>query len=122
MKRILLIAVMTLTLFSTAYAMENKPINDQKSIPLEQYSKRDGTKRHRAPERFSMEAYYEEASNSITIIYNGAAEGIVTLSYEGTVIASQPEINTTFELPYESGRHTIEVETDNWSATGYMEL
>lgn len=69
-----------------------------------------------------MEAYYETASNSITIIYDGAAEGTATLSYEGAVIASQPEINTTFELPYEFGLYTIKVETANWTATGYLEL
>lgn len=122
MKKLTLLIIVFMTSIFPSFADKAKETKETHPIFLEYKTKKSETIRHRAPERFSIEAFYEAASNSITIIYDGAAEGTATLSYEGTVIASQPEINTTFQLPYESGLYSVQVETANWTATGSLEL
>ena len=76
---------------------------------------------HRAPMRICVEAWYDTASDSIIILYDGEAGGEVCLYKDGMLVDNSAEINTTFTV-HESGFYTIEISSESWSATGSIEL
>ena len=71
--------------------------------------------------RICVDAYYDALSGSISIIYDGEAEGEVNLYSDGVLIDSSSEISTTF-LISDSGVYTIEIVTESWTATGSIEI
>ena len=86
------------------------PIDDKPQNPI-----------HRAPMRISVEAYYDSVAGTISINYDGEAEGEVNLFRNGELIDSSSEINTVF-LILGSGFYTVEINTDYWTATGSIEI
>lgn len=105
----------------TAQASDDKstPIPIAINIPPDQTKPKPPI--HRAPMRICVDAYYDALSGSISIIYDGEAEGEVNLYSDGVLIDSSSEISTTF-LISDSGVYTIEIVTESWTATGSIEI
>lgn len=76
---------------------------------------------HRAPMRICVEAWYDAATSTLSIIYDGEAEGEVALYSDGELIDSSSAINTTFFVS-EAGFYTVEITTDSWTAIGNIEI
>ena len=76
---------------------------------------------HRAPMRICVEAWYDATSSTLSIIYDGEAEGEVALYRNGELIDVSSDINTTFMIPG-SGFYSVEINTESWTATGEFEI
>ena len=81
----------------------------------------DGSDRHRAPIRISIEAYYNPVTQSIDIYYSGGASGEVFLYLDDTIIGYDSNINTSFPISAH-GLYKIEIIGESWSAEGYIQL
>lgn len=75
----------------------------------------------RAPMRICVEAWYDATAGTLSIIYDGEAEGEVALYRDGELIDVSSEINTTFMIPG-SGFYSVEINTEAWTATGDFEI
>ena len=75
----------------------------------------------RAPIRISVEAWYDTAAGTLSITYEGEAEGEVSLYRDGALINSSSVINTTFMVSA-SGFYSVEINTEAWTATGEFEI
>lgn len=127
----LIITVMMLAAQAVAQAVAQEtpktnpssPSTSSKEIKLEiaQYNN-DTTGRHRIPMCVNLEAFYNEESNTIDIIYNGDADGEVFLYINEDIMNYSSEINTSLELPTTSGIYRIEIISQTWIAEGYIHL
>lgn len=72
----------------------------------------------RAPARINLEVYYNENNHSVDVYYDGVADGEVFI-YQGVeVVGYDSQINTTLQVPNESGIYKIEIISSSWSAYG----
>lgn len=76
---------------------------------------------HRAPMLVDIEAYYNEEEGTLEICYDGEATGETFLYLNGNVVGYDSEINTSFQIS-SSGLYKIEIISENWIATGYIQL
>ena len=123
MKKIftIIIAFLALALPILAQGADGKPT----STPIELSTHPDICKPnptvHRSPMRIPVEAWYDAAAETISILYYGDETGEANLYLNGQLIESSSEINTTFSAS-KSGFYTIEITTDSWTATGTIEI
>lgn len=98
--------------------------SDQRTIYMKHHTngQPESTMVLRAPQRIPVEVYYCETTHSIVVIPTTTLQGSVTLSHNGTIIASSDDIGTSFELPYASGEYEIVIETESWTAIGTLSL
>lgn len=87
---------------------------------MTQTSKRP-TKTHRSPIRIDIEAYYNEEVGSLYIIYVGEAVGEVYIYRNDNAIGYDSELNTSFQISA-PGLYRIEIITETWTATGYIQI
>ena len=123
MKKIFAIVLALMAFFLPSLAEDSKGNSNPKPITLESQpidTKLDPTI-HRAPMQINIEAWYEAALGTISINYAGETEGEVNLYCNGELVATSPDINSTFMLA-ESGFYTIEILTESWIATGTIEI
>lgn len=129
MKKLLFLIITVMMLAAQAVAQEtpktntSSPTTSSKDIKLEiaQYNN-DTTGRHRIQMRVNLEAFYNEESNTIDILYDGDADGEVFLYLNGDIMDYSSEINTSLELPATSGIYRIEIISQTWIAEGYIHL
>ena len=76
---------------------------------------------HRAPMRINIEAYYNEVDGTLDICYDGEAVGEVFLYLDDTIVGYDSEINTSFPIS-SSDLYKIEIISETWVATGYIQL
>lgn len=116
----LIFAIMAIAFHSVAEDTKTEE-NSTKDIMLEYSQYSDDNKRHRAPMRISIEAYYETSTNSI-VIYNSNTEGEVFLYQNGIEIGYDSQINTTLSLPTLHGTYVLEIVGGSWIAKGTLTL
>lgn len=123
MKKIFTIILACMALALPMIAQESNSKSTSKPITLETHTKDDQPHNpiHRAPMRICVEAWYDATSSTLSIIYDGEAEGEVALYRDGELIDSSSVINTTFLIP-ESGFYSVEINTESWTATGSFEI
>jgi len=123
MRRILAFITVMITIAFQSIAKESN--NDSSTIPvgIEVHKKHNNSSRnmHRAPMRINIEAYYDEASHTLDIMYDGEAEGEVFLYLNGSVIEYDSVINTSFQI-YTPGLYKIEIISESWVAEGYFSI
>lgn len=95
---------------SVPVAMDIHPIINKPNHPI-----------HRAPVHICVEAWYNAEHGTISINYYGEIPGEVNLYCDGMLVATAPEINTTFVIG-ESGYYTLEIVTESWTAIGSIEI
>lgn len=124
MKKILSLILLMMTFAS--HAMAETPTtstSSSQSILLEiSQLNNDNTGRHRTPMRINIEAWYNTETNSIDILYDGEAEGEVFLYLNGAVVEYDSKINTSLEIPSNSGFYKIEIIGNCWTASGSIQL
>lgn len=75
----------------------------------------------RAPMYIDLEAFYDSESQTINVCYDGEIEGEVYLYLNENVVGYDSEINTSFQIS-SPGLYKIEVISESWIATGYIQL
>lgn len=112
---------MTLAFPMTAQESDSK--STSKPITLEAHKKDDRPHNpiHRAPMRIPVEAWYDTATETISILYFGEATGEANLYKDGLLIERSFDINTTFAVS-EAGFYTIGIMTDSWTASGSINI
>jgi len=122
MKKFLALIIVVFTTCITSFADETSSNSTPKNIGLQYSIKSNGSSIHRAPMRINVDAYYDAATNTIEISYNGEDDGEVFLYLNDNLIDYDCQINTTFQLPATSGLYCIEIVTESWTARGYIQL
>lgn len=122
MKSILSLFV-ALTLSSLSMFAQNNGTTCSREVDLE-FERLSGEKPtvHRSPMHVYISAYYDAATNTIEISYDGEAEGEVYLYLNDMMVGYSAGINTELSLPSYSGNYTIEIVSDTWTAYGYLQL
>ena len=118
---IIILALMALALPMTAQKSDGKSKSTPVALDFHTNDDDPNPTIHRAPMRICVEAWYDAASSTLSIIYDGEAEGEVTLYHDGQLINVSSEINTTFMIPG-SGFYSVEINTEVWTATGEFEI
>ena len=123
MKKIftIILAFMALALPMTAQESDSKPKSKPVILSTHPLNDKPNPTIHRTPMRICVEAWYDATSSTLSIIYDGEAEGEVCLYRDGELIDSSSVINTTFLIP-ESGFYSVEINTKTWTATGSIEI
>lgn len=76
---------------------------------------------NRVPIHIDLEAFYDSESQTISVCYDGESEGEVYLYLNENVVGYNSEINTSFQIS-SPGLYKIEVISESWIATGYIQL
>lgn len=96
--------------------------SSSKRVELEiRQTKETPSHMHRAPVFIDIEAYYNEEEGTLEICYDGEASGETFLYLNGNVAGYDSEINTSFQIST-PGLYKIEIISEYWIATGYIEL
>lgn len=123
MKKILSFILVMMTFASHAMAETPTTSTSSSRNILLDINGYDETPRHkRAPMRIDIEAWYNAETNSIDILYDGEAEGEVFLYLNGAVVEYDSKINTSLEIPLNSGFYKIEIIGNCWNASGSIQL
>ena len=110
---------MAFTFFVNAGNRDDKPSTE--SIRLRIVHSENTSTVHRAPIHVDLDVYYDAENQIVTINYDGESSGEVFLYYNNTLIGSETEINSSFQVSM-NGLYKIEILTESWSAEGYFEL
>ena len=123
MKKILILvmAFVALTMPFKGLASDEQPTSKPIIIDVHQGDNDSTPITHRAPMRISVEAWYDAASETITILYDGYSSGEVFLYRDEELVDNATEINTTLQT-CGSGVYTIEIIADSWTATGSITI
>jgi len=122
MKKILSLILVMIAFSIPSIAEETKTNSSEQLMKLNIHRKdKDQSKVHRAPMRIPIEAYYDEESRTISICYNGDAEGEVYLYLNENIVGYDSEINTSFQISA-PGLYSIEIVTESWIADGEIQL
>lgn len=105
-----------------SFADETKTSPSTEKVGLDYKNSNQSVPTHRAPARIDLNVYYDAEAQIITVTYSGKADGDVYLYLNETLVDYDTEINTSFSLPSPTGLYRIEIITDNWTASGYLEL
>lgn len=122
MKKLLsfILAIIAVTL--PVIAQDSTGSSSTRRVGLEvRQTQESATTVHRAPMHINVEAFYNSDFNTLSIYYNGEAEGEVFLFLENSIIDYSSEINTVFPI-ITSGLYKVEIRTENWEAEGYIQL
>lgn len=65
---------------------------------------------------------YNIDTGVVEIINNGCATGEVYLYHDGTILNYSPRINSSFQLPINSGVYKIDIVTKKWTAEGIIQF
>ena len=105
-----------------AVAQNSKTGSSTKRVKLEISQKKNpATTVPRIPMYIDIEAFYDSESQSISVCYYGESEGEVYIYLNETVVGYDSEINTSFQIS-SPGLYNIEVTSESWIATGYLQL
>lgn len=115
----LLIIAMMMTVLNSIGA-EQSP--SQRPLYFDVHSNREVSKRPRAPQKISVEAFYNADDNTITIVSNPTINGTSYLSYNGSIIMSSETVNVSFILPYSEGNYEVAIQTEEWIAYASLVL
>lgn len=118
----LIIAILGITIPSIAYAESTKSFSYTIGMEVHRNQNNPSTTVHRAPMNIVIDAIYNPETNSIEITYNGDFDGEVFIYQNNDIIEYRNEINSSFILPSTSGLFQIEIISDNWTASGSINL
>lgn len=122
MKRLLSFFLLMVAITLPSIAQGSTGNSSSKRVKLEiRQTKETPTHMHRAPMFVDIEAYYNEEEGTLEICYDGDATGETFLYLNGNVVGYDSEINTSFQIST-PGLYKIEVISESWVATGYIEL
>ncbi|MDE6511231.1 MAG: hypothetical protein K2L00_03950 [Muribaculaceae bacterium] len=123
MKKIftIILAFMALALPMTAQESDGKSKSTPVALDVHTNNVDPNPIIHRAPMRICVEAWHDETSSTLFIIYDGEAEGEVNLYRDGELIGTSSVINTSFMVSAH-GFYTIEIIADSWTASGDFEI
>ena len=112
--------------FAAAFllAMSLSGFAEQRGVFMDIHRKANPNKNtsvDRAPMYIDLEAFYDSESQTISVCYDGECEGEVYLYLNETVVGYDSEINTSFQIS-SPGLYKIEVISESWIATGYIQL
>lgn len=126
MKRLLILFLVCFPLIASVdtYASDDTPDSDTTEVEIEVISTDSGTKgdRPRAPRYIDIEVFYCERANLIIINYRGEDNGEVYIYKDNIIVGYSSEINTSILLPADKGTYKIEIITDTWIASGYLDI
>lgn len=123
MKRIFSLILVMMSIAFQSMAQESTSGTSTKTVGFEAHKKDNNASPtiHRAPMRINVEAYYNVESGVLDICYDGEATGVVFLYLNGNVIGYDSEINTSFQISA-PGLYKIEIDSESWTAEGYLKL
>ena len=122
MKKVLSFILLTLAVVFPAVAQNSTTGSSTNRVKLEISQKKDPvTSIHRIPMHIDIEAFYDPESQTISVCYDGDGEGEVYLYLNENVVGYDSEINTSFQIS-SPGLYKIEVISESWIATGYIQL
>ncbi len=122
MKRLLSFFLLMVAITLPSIAQGSTGNSSSKRVKLEiRQTKETPTHMHRAPMFIDIEAYYNEEEGTLEICYDGEATGETFLYLNGNAVGYDSEINTSFQIS-SPGLYRIEVISESWIATGYLQL
>ena len=121
MKKFIILAVISLLSLPTFAFQDNPPTADA-GIPLDVKSNKNTNTTHRAPLHLSLYAWYNQQENTVGIECPDFYEGEAMIIYNDVIIDFSNEINTTFVLPSTPGKYYLKITSENWEATGVVEI
>lgn len=122
MKKIITLFLLMIAIALPSIAQQSSGHTSDRPISLEvRQTKAPSGRVHRAPMRINIEAYYNEADGTLEICYDGEAVGEVYLYLNDTIVGYDSEINTSFPIS-SSDLYKIEIISETWVATGYIQL
>ena len=122
MKKVLSLILLMIAVVFPAVAQNSKTGSSTKRVKLEISQKKNpATTVPRIPMYIDIEAFYDSESQSISVCYYGESEGEVYIYLNETVVGYDSEINTSFQIS-SPGLYNIEVTSESWIATGYLQL
>lgn len=122
MKKIITLFLLMIAIALPSIAQGSSGHTSDRPVSLEvRQTKGSTTHMHRAPMRINIEAYYNEVDGTLEICYDGEAVGEVYLYLNDTIVGYDSEINTSFPIS-SSDLYKIEIISETWVATGYIQL
>ena len=122
MKKIISLFLLMISIALPSIAQQSSGHTSDRPVSLEvRQTKGSGSRMHRAPMRINIEAYYNEVDGTLDICYDGEAVGEVYLYLNDTIVGYDSEINTSFPIS-SSDLYKIEIISETWVATGYIQL
>lgn len=122
MKKIISLFLLMISIALPSIAQQSSGHTSDRPVSLEvRQTKGSGSRMHRAPMRINIEAYYNEVDGTLDICYDGEAVGEVFLYLDDTIVGYDSEINTSFPIS-SSDLYKIEIISETWVATGYIQL
>ena len=123
MKKILVLVFLMMTLSTTIFADDSTSIpSNIENVSLEITKSGNESKRHRAPTRKCVNAYYDKLNNVISITCDMSVEPSISLYLDNNLIDFCHSTNTMFQLPEPHGQYKIEIVGENWMAIGYLDI
>lgn len=105
----------------TSMAQGSKGNSSSQHVELEFHRIQNKPTILHAPMRINIEAYYNNQSGVLDICYDGEAMGETFLYLNDNIIEYDSEINSSFQIST-PGLYKIEIITETWIATGYIQL
>lgn len=122
MKKVLSFILLMLAVVFPAIAQNPSNTSSNRRVGLEIRPKKDPvTSIHRTPMYIDLEAFYDSESQTVSVCYDGESEGEVYLYLSENVVGYDPEINTSFQIT-SPGFYKIEIISESWIATGYLQI
>lgn len=122
MKKVLSLILLMLAAVFPAVAQNSTTGSSTNRVKLEISQKKDpATTVPRIPMHIDIEAFYDSESQTISVCYDGEGEGEAYLYLNENVVGYDSEINTSFQIT-SPGLCKIEIISESWIATGYIQL
>lgn len=121
MKKLLYFIIVMMMLTFQAVAQKSTTPSQGIKLEITQY-RTHKTGVHRAPMHVNIEAFYNAESNFVDISYDGENEGEVFVFWGENLVGYDSTINTTIQLPYDSGQYCLEIISETWIAQGFISL
>lgn len=124
MKKILIILFSIFTLGINCYAENEKTDDKTPSNIFLEIRKKDScpSTPFRSPMHINIDALYNSDTHSLSIIYDGEAEGEVFVYLGDSLVGYSNEIDSTIVIPSIPGAYSVEIITESWTALGAIEL
>lgn len=123
MKKLLLLFVAILAIWSQAFAKESDDTPPSQPVGLEFHRfNNPGNGPHRAPFSLNISVFFDSDLNLLEVLSDDDISAEVFLYLNDVLINYSSQLNTSFQITNIQGLYKIVIMGDSWEAVGYLQF